>query len=304
MHVKQHSIPIPQDQQALCGIRCTRDFRTDKLPEWNNLLAKRIYACRTCSLWYWALASFGNNEIGPNCHSTSCMPRKIMSRNRTNRKLLQRLFAAAWEASNQSHIPVYMRYHPHDTEWQPVYFSSYSPTMFQAKPPTIEPNSSEDLKWRLLPVSPSFFYETMIRRGEYHFGGIPSVSKRAVKLFKASAYSSLLNNNHTAHLSPRWTHLIRSYSLIEDLVRLHVVLKIRYGICESKPCRHSLFTVDFEGCFGWSIAKAISTADLSLAITQHFRSWFGFWNTNARSCELTCGADQPWSLRGKYDFHE
>lgn len=90
----------------------------------------------------------------------------------------------------------------------------------------------------------------MIRRGEYHFGGIPSVSKRAVKLFKASAYSSLLNNNHTAHLSPRWTHLIRSYSLIEDLVRLHVVLKIRYGICESKPCRHSLFTVDFEGCFG------------------------------------------------------
>jgi hypothetical protein len=119
-------------------------------------------------------------------------------------------FTAALEAFNQSHVPVYLRYHPQDTEWLPVYFSSHSPTMFLPRPDaaaiaSLVPNSSEELKWRPLPVSSSFFFQTMIRRGEYHFGGIPSVSKRAVQLFKAAAYRSLRHNNHTAHLAPLTT---------------------------------------------------------------------------------------------------
>jgi hypothetical protein len=115
-------------------------------------------------------------------------------------------YTALVEAFNQTDVPVYIRYHAREQELIPLYFSSHSPTYYKPKPSNLVINSTEEIRYRPMPLQTSFCFDQLVRRGDYKYGAIPSVSVRAVKAFKASAYKMLQNSNLTSFLPPLTTY--------------------------------------------------------------------------------------------------
>ncbi len=115
-------------------------------------------------------------------------------------------FTALLEAFNQTDVPVYYRRSMRDHQLVPLYFSSHSPTYYQSKPDNVVINSTDEIRYRPLIMQSSFCFETLVRRSDYKYGAIPTVSPRAVKAFKASAYRMLQNSNSTSFLTPLTTY--------------------------------------------------------------------------------------------------